>query len=75
MDIINAAGMDETYSTHVDDTDDDTDDDAKDATDDDTDDGGCGNRRPRLGGTEFIDFVFVTKQAPVAPNSTSIGVI
>ena len=53
MDIINAAGMDETYGTYVDDecfgihdydddtdhyTDDDTDDDTDDVTNDDTDD-------------------------------------
>ena len=61
-DILNAAGMDATYGTFVDDecfdihdndgdthrdTDDDTDDDTNDYTDDDTDDGGGrGNRRP-----------------------------
>ena len=60
--------MDETYGTYVDDecfdihdyddtdddTDDDTEDDTNDDTDDDTDDGGRGNRRPLLGGAEFI---------------------
>ena len=54
MDIINAAGMDETYGTYVDgdcydihghddDTNDDTDDGTNDDTDDDTEDGGRGN--------------------------------
>ena len=57
MDIINAAGMDETYGTYVDDdcrdihgyddtdhnTGDDTDDDTDDDTNDDTDDGGRWN--------------------------------
>ena len=78
---MNAAGMDETCGTYVDDecfdvldyddetdhdtdydiddvTDDDTDDDPDDYTNDDTDhdadDGGRGNRRPVLGGAEFI---------------------
>ena len=37
-----------------DDTDHDTDDDTNDGTDDNTDDGGRGNRRPLLGGAEFI---------------------
>ena len=36
------------------DSDDDTDDDTNDDTDDDADDGGRGNRRPLLGGAEFI---------------------
>ena len=35
-------------------TNDDTDDDTNDDTDDDTDDCGRGNRRPLLGGAEFI---------------------
>ena len=60
LDNINAAGMDETYGTYVDDecfdihgddvtdhdTDGDTDDDTDDDTNDDSDDGGRGNRRP-----------------------------
>ena len=37
-----------------DDNEDDTDDDTNDDTDDDTDDGGRGNRKPLLGGAEFI---------------------
>ena len=44
---------DETHHGTDDDTDDDTDD-TNDDTDDDTDDGGRGNRRPLLGGAEFI---------------------
>ena len=53
MDIINAAGIDETYGTYVDDEcfdihdyDEDTDHDTDDVTDDDTDDGGRGNLYP-----------------------------
>ena len=63
LDIINAAGMDETHDTYVDDehihdydddTDHDTDDYTNADTDDDTDDGGRGNRRPLLGGAGFM---------------------
>ena len=73
LDVVNAAGMDETYGSYVDgecfdihdydddtdhdtddDIDDDNDDDTDDDADDDTDDGGRGNRRPLLGGAEFI---------------------
>ena len=61
LDFVNAAGMDGTYGTYVDDecldihdydddtdhdTDDDIDDDTNDGTDDDTDDGGRGNLYP-----------------------------
>ena len=63
--IINAAGMDETCGTYVDDecfdihdydddTDHDTDVDANDDSDDNTYGGGRGNRRPLRGGAEFI---------------------
>ena len=45
---------DDTDRDTDDDTDDGTDDDTNDDTDDDTDDGGRGNRRPLLGGAEFI---------------------
>ena len=45
---------DDTDHDTDDDTDDNTDDDINDDTDDDTDDGGPGNRRPLLGGAEFI---------------------
>ena len=45
---------DDTDHDTDDDADDDTDDDTNDDTDDDTDDGGRGNRRPLLGGAEFI---------------------
>ena len=70
LDIVNVVGMDETYGTYVDDAcsdihdyDDDTDHDSDDVTDDantnndtddETDDGGRGNRKPFLGGGEFI---------------------
>ena len=74
LDNLNAAGMDETYGTYVDDecfdihdydehtdhdADDDTDDDIDDDTDDDTDDGGRRNRRPLLGGAEFISSLMI----------------
>ena len=63
MDISDAAGIDETYGTYVDDACfdvrdyyyyDDTDDDTNGDTDDDTDDGGRGNRRPLLGGAVHL---------------------
>ena len=45
---------DDTDHDTNDDSDEDTDDDTNDDTDDDADDGGRGNRRPLLGGAEFI---------------------
>ena len=54
---------DNTDPDTVDDTDDDTVDDTNDDTDDDTDDGGRGNRRPLLGGAEFISQMMIYDEA------------
>ena len=80
MDIINAAGMDETYSSYVDDEcldihdyDDDTDHETDEDIDDDTDDGGRGNRRPFLGAAVHVPS-FPSSPHPARGVRTTFGI-